>query len=138
MLGLIALQRNLYKAKKKNAEQIYEEGASYFVRKDLMTKIILVLLSAWALSLGALSSASADDTASQPSNAKPQKADNQRNFYNVLNDLLGDFEFDLKNGDVLGLKDLSIRNITTSENVPSSFKSHIEKQVCQLMSLMLY
>ncbi len=49
-----------------------------------------------------------------------------RNFYEVLEDLLGDFEYDLKNGGVQGLKDLSIRNLATSENVPNSFKSHLE------------
>ena len=49
-----------------------------------------------------------------------------RNFYEVLEDLLGDFEYDLKNGNVTGLKDLSIRNIATSENIPASFRSHLE------------
>lgn len=50
----------------------------------------------------------------------------ERNFYEVLDDVLGDFEYDLKNGNVIGLKDLSIRNIAVSENVPPSFKSHLE------------
>jgi hypothetical protein len=49
-----------------------------------------------------------------------------RNFYEVLDDLMADFEYDLKNGQVSGLKDLSIRNIAVSENVPQSFKSHLE------------
>jgi len=52
--------------------------------------------------------------------------DGQRNFYDVLEDLLADFEYDLKNGDVQGLKDLSIRNIALSENIPPSFRGHIE------------
>lgn len=51
---------------------------------------------------------------------------NARNFYEVLDDVLSDFEYDLKNGNVGGLKDLSIRNIATSENVPASFKAHLE------------
>src|SRR4051794_18089385 len=51
---------------------------------------------------------------------------NDRNFYEVLDDLLKDFEFDLKNGDVKGLKDLSLRNTGVSENIPPSFKSHLE------------
>lgn len=50
----------------------------------------------------------------------------QRNFYEVLQDLLADFEYDLKNGNVSGLKDLSIRNIATSENIPPSFRNHLE------------
>ncbi|HUP55946.1 MAG TPA: hypothetical protein VM598_00735 [Bdellovibrionota bacterium] len=56
---------------------------------------------------------------------------NQRNFYEVLEDVLGDFEYDLKNGAVTGLKDLSIRNIATSENIPASFKSHLELLVTE-------
>jgi hypothetical protein len=49
-----------------------------------------------------------------------------RNFYEVLDDLLGDFEYDLKNGNVTGLKDVALRNIALSENIPPSFKSHLE------------
>lgn len=52
--------------------------------------------------------------------------DGERNFYEVLDDLLGDFEYDLKNGNVYGLKDIAIRNIAVSENIPPSFKSHLE------------
>jgi hypothetical protein len=52
--------------------------------------------------------------------------EHERNFYEVLDDLLGDFEYDLKNGNVGGLKDLSIRNIAMSENIPPSFKSHLD------------
>ncbi len=50
----------------------------------------------------------------------------ERNFYEVLEDVLSDFEFDLKNGNVTGLKDISIRTINLSENIPPSFRSHIE------------
>jgi hypothetical protein len=50
----------------------------------------------------------------------------ERNFYDVLEDVMGDFEFHLKNGEVTGLQNLAIRNIALSENVPSSFKNHIE------------
>ncbi len=56
---------------------------------------------------------------------------NERNFYQVLEDLLGDFEYDLKNGQVQGLKDLAIRNIATSENIPPSFKNHLELVVTE-------
>jgi hypothetical protein len=54
-----------------------------------------------------------------------------RNFYEVLNDVLADFEYDLKNGQVSGIKDMSIRNIATSENIPPSFKQHIELLVTE-------
>ena len=53
-------------------------------------------------------------------------ATGSRSFYQVLDEVLADFEFDLKAGQIMGLKDLSIRNIITSENVPPSFKSHLE------------
>ncbi len=59
-------------------------------------------------------------------NSSTAKGNSERNFYDVLNDVLGDFEYDLKNGNVGGLKDLAIRNIALSENVPPSFKSHLE------------
>ena len=64
--------------------------------------------------------------------AKPVRAEEppapggSRNFYKVLDEVLSDFEYDLKSGQVLGLKDLAIRNIATRENIPSSFKSHLE------------
>lgn len=49
-----------------------------------------------------------------------------RNFYQVLDEVLSDFEYELKSGLVMGLKDLSIRHVVTSENVPPSFKNHLE------------
>ncbi|OFZ71826.1 MAG: hypothetical protein A3K03_04370 [Bdellovibrionales bacterium RIFOXYD1_FULL_44_7] len=55
----------------------------------------------------------------------------QRNFYEVLDDVLADFEYDLKNGQVEGLKDLSIRNMAVSENIPPSFKSHLELSITE-------
>lgn len=58
-----------------------------------------------------------------PADDKDKKT---RNFYVVLEDLLADFEFDLKNNNVQGLQSLSIRNIGMSENIPSSFKQHLE------------
>jgi hypothetical protein len=61
-----------------------------------------------------------------PPPAPQTDASGSRNFYQVLDEVLSDFEFDLKAGQVTGLKDLSIRNVVTSENVPASFKSHLE------------
>ena len=75
-------------------------------------------LRVFAVSLCALSSAHA-------------AAPDVRNFYDVLGDLLSDFEYDLKNGSVTGIKDVAIRNIATSENIPPSFKNHIELVVTE-------
>ena len=57
---------------------------------------------------------------------EPPAPSGSRNFYKVLDEVLSDFEYELKAGQVMGIKDLSIRNIATSENVPPSFKSHLE------------
>lgn len=57
--------------------------------------------------------------------------DKTRNFYQVLEDVLADFEYDLKNGRVKGLRNMSIRNIAVSENIPPSFKNHIELLVSE-------
>ncbi len=56
----------------------------------------------------------------------PDAPAGSRNFYQVLDEVLADFEYDLKTGQVIGMKDLSIRNLVTSENIPPSFKSHLE------------
>ncbi len=56
----------------------------------------------------------------------PTESKDSRNFYQVLEDVLADFEYDLKNGQVQGLKNLAIRNIGTSENIPPSFKDHLD------------
>ena len=62
---------------------------------------------------------------------EPVPPNGSRNFYQVLDEVLSDFEYDLKSGQVIGLKDLSIRNVVTSENVPPSFKSHLELLVSE-------
>ncbi len=54
-----------------------------------------------------------------------------RNFYEVLDDLVADFEFDIKNGEVHGLRDIAVRNIGTSENIPPSFRAHIELAISE-------
>ena len=64
---------------------------------------------------------------SQTATPSSSSRDNtERNFYDVLEDILSDFEYDLKNGNVAGLKDLAIRNIAISENIPPSFKNHLD------------
>jgi hypothetical protein len=61
----------------------------------------------------------------------PEAPAGARNFYQVLDEVLADFEHDLKTGQVIGMKDLSIRNLVTSENIPPSFKSHLELLVTE-------
>lgn len=92
----------------------------------------LILFAVLTVAPNICARAYAEDSAEPPaagtsndSKARDSKAP-MRNFYAVLEDLLSDFEYDLKNGQVTGLKDLAIRNIATSENVPPSFKQHLE------------
>ncbi len=116
------------------------------VNKATQTRMIsALLLSIGILTLAPMLTMAAEGTAStsqatpqvalppEPRVAPPDRAasDDQRNFYEVLEDLLADFEYDLKNGDVRGLKDVSVRNIALSENVPPSFRSHIELVVTE-------
>lgn len=89
-----------------------------------MNKIYLCIMTMLISTAYADSSAPIQDLGEQ-SGSKDDGA-RYRNFYDVLDDLLGDFEYDLKNGNVSGLKNISIRNIATSENIPPSFKSHLE------------
>jgi hypothetical protein len=70
-------------------------------------------------------------TAAPPMEIRQDSQEGLRNFYEVLEDVLADFEYDLKNGQVTGLKDLSIRNIVMSENVPPSFKTHLELSITE-------
>lgn len=91
---------------------------------------ILNLVIGAALLLHAHARALAADDASAPppppAGASATNNDQERNFYQVLEDVVGDFEYDLKNGNVNGMKDVAFRNIATSENIPPSFKSHLE------------
>jgi hypothetical protein len=84
-----------------------------------ITKATKVAGLSFALFLAVLSPKTNAEEAAPPAN-------NTRGFYQVLDEVLSDFEYDLKAGQVGGLKDLSIRNVATSENIPPSFKSHLE------------
>ncbi|HAR43922.1 MAG TPA: hypothetical protein DCS07_15020 [Bdellovibrionales bacterium] len=83
------------------------------------------IITAPALMIG-LASHAADKNTVAPVSPPSVNKEGERNFYEVLDDLLGDFEYDLKNGNVYGLKDVAIRNIATSENIPPSFRNHLE------------
>ncbi|MGK5084292.1 hypothetical protein WDW37_13430 [Bdellovibrionota bacterium FG-1] len=54
------------------------------------------------------------------------KAPWERDFYEVVKDVVGDFEYDLRDGSAKGVQNISLRNITTSENIPASFRDHLE------------
>jgi len=92
--------------------------------RHLFPNLTCILIT---LCISILSNTCAADSSSAPV-AAPNSVSGipERNFYEVLDDVMGDFEYDLKNGNVAGLKDLSIRNIATSENIPPSFKTHLE------------
>lgn len=60
---------------------------------------------------------------------KENESEETRNFYDVLEDVVADFDFELKNNQVRGLKNLSVRNIATSENIPPSFEDHLEQVI---------
>jgi hypothetical protein len=89
-------------------------------RRSILKTQTLLGVALLALSASLMPASYADEKPAAASNA------GSRNFYQVLDEVLSDFEFDLKSGQVTGLKDVSIRNVVTSENVPPSFKSHLE------------
>ncbi len=98
--------------------------------------IILAILLSSTLSAKASAEENTDstnqiDTSSSKVTIQRDNEEQMRSFYEVLDDLLADFEFDIQNGNVKGLQDLSIRNIATSENVPTSFKNHLELLVTE-------
>lgn len=55
----------------------------------------------------------------------------ERDFYAVLDDTLGDFEFDLKHDAVKGTENIAIRDITVSERIPRSFTAHLEDLITE-------
>lgn len=87
----------------------------------------LWLLLAALVSAPAVGAEPTGSTLAEPAD----ESEKTRNFYQVLEDVLADFEYDLRNGEVSGLRELSIRNIVTSENIPPSFKNHIELLVTE-------
>jgi hypothetical protein len=104
-------------------EELLKEGVyQNTMLKNRIVQMSILASICWASPLLA-------DSTTPPEGQPPIKTDessSERNFYSVLEDLFGDFEYDLKNGNVTGLRDLAIRNIATSENIPPSFKSHLE------------
>jgi hypothetical protein len=97
-----------------NTDQVKEKGnCRVLISKSKLVAAAVLLTLCLPNALGVRAVSAAEPT-------------QERNFYDVLEDVLGDFEYDLKNSNVTGLKDLALRNVALSENVPASFKSHLE------------
>lgn len=54
-----------------------------------------------------------------------------RQFHDVLNDLLSEFAYDVKRGQVNGLKNLSIRRIDISDTLPRTYEQYVELLVSE-------
>jgi hypothetical protein len=49
-----------------------------------------------------------------------------RRFHEVLDDLLAEFAYDVKMGQIVGLKNLAIRKVTVSDTLPRSYNEYVE------------
>jgi hypothetical protein len=54
-----------------------------------------------------------------------------RLFHEVLNELLNEFAYDVKSGQISGLKNLSIRKVSVSESMPRSYENYVELLVAE-------
>jgi hypothetical protein len=54
-----------------------------------------------------------------------------RQFHDVLNDLLSELAYDIKRGQVNGLKNLSIRRIDVSDTLPRTYEQYVELLVTE-------
>ena len=62
-----------------------------------------------------------------------EMASNQdvRQFHDVLNDLLSEFSYDVKQGQVNGLKNISIRRVDISDTLPKTYEQYVELLVTE-------
>lgn len=71
--------------------------------------------------------------------AREQREDNVapnnevRQFHDVLNDLLSEFAYDVKQGQINGLKNLSIRRVDISDTLPRTYEQYTELLVTERM-----
>lgn len=65
--------------------------------------------------------------------APPDTATNRdvRQFHDVLNDLLSEFAYDVKSGQINGLKNLSIRRVDISDTLPRTYEQYVELLVSE-------
>ncbi len=63
-----------------------------------------------------------------PSVADSDTATNKdvRQFHEVLNDLLTEFSYDVKQGQINGLKNLAIRRVDVSDTLPNTYEQYVE------------
>jgi hypothetical protein len=54
-----------------------------------------------------------------------------RLFHEVLDELLNEFAYDVKSGQISGLKNLSIRKISVSESLPRTYENYVELLVAE-------
>jgi hypothetical protein len=54
-----------------------------------------------------------------------------RQFHEVLNDLLTEFSYDVKQGQINGLKNIAIRRVDVSETLPSTYEQYVELLVTE-------
>lgn len=54
-----------------------------------------------------------------------------RQFHEVLNDLLTEFSYDVKQGQINGLKNISIRRVSVSDALPSTYEQYVELLVTE-------
>ena len=66
-----------------------------------------------------------DDSADTASNK------DVRQFHEVLNDLLSEFAYDVKQGQINGLKNLAIRKVDISDTLPRTYEQYVELLVIE-------
>lgn len=54
-----------------------------------------------------------------------------RLFHEVLDELLNEFAYDVKSGQISGLKNLSIRKVSVSETLPRTYENYVELLVAE-------
>jgi len=54
-----------------------------------------------------------------------------RRFHEVLDELLAEFAYDVKMGQINGLKNLSVRNVDVSEAIPKTYRRYLELLVAE-------
>jgi hypothetical protein len=78
-----------------------------------------------------LSQKSSYKSQSQSQNSMPAPSSEVRQFHDVLNDLLSEFAYDVKQGQVNGLKNLAIRRIDISDTLPRTYEQYVELLVSE-------
>jgi len=67
-----------------------------------------------------------------PKDELPEASQTQvRRFHEVLDELLAEFGYDIKSGQIKGLKNLSIRRIQINDVLPRSYESYVEMLVSE-------